>query len=87
LRFSDRPIGALKKNWKWLLLGGVLGGVGITLAFLAFSLGSLGAVTALFKLSMIFVPILGWLFFKEHNIRQRIVGSVIMLVGVILLVT
>lgn len=68
-------------------LSGVLGGVGLTSAMLAFSLTNLGLATAIFKLSMIFTVIFGWLFFKEQNIKDRLLGSAVMLGGVLLLVT
>lgn len=54
---------------------------------MAFSLTKLGYATAIFTLSMPFTVILGWLFFKEKDIKARFLGSVVMLIGVILLVT
>lgn len=66
---------------------GVLGGLGQTTAMIAFSSGNLGAVTSIFKLSMIFTVILGYLFFREVNLKGRLLGSSVMLLGVILLVT
>lgn len=87
MKLSDRPFERVKANLRWFLLVGILGGLGITSAFLAFSLSPLGVATAVFKLSMIFTVILGGLFFKEKNIKERLLGSLVMLVGVILLVT
>jgi len=87
LRLSKKPLEGVRASWKMFLVIGLLGGVGVTSAFIAYSLSPLGVVTAVFKLSMIIVPILGWLFFKEKDIKERILGSLIMLLGVILLVT
>jgi drug/metabolite transporter (DMT)-like permease len=85
-RFSKHPI-KIAKKYLWLfLISGFISGIGQAVAFTAFSLGSLGLVTAIFKLSMLFTVIFGWLFFKERNIRDRLVGSLVMLVGVVLLV-
>ena len=67
-------------------MNGFLGGVGMTSAFNAFNLGKLGLVTAVFKLSVIFTIVWGAIFFQEKNIRNRLLGSMVMLVGVILLV-
>lgn len=68
------------------LLVGLLGGLGQASAFIAFSLTDLGFATAIFKTSILFTVILGWLFLKEHNIKERILGSVIMILGVALLI-
>jgi len=76
----------LKKNFILLFIVGVLGVIGNISAFTTFSLTNLGYATAVFKLSMIFTVILGWVFFKEKNIKDRIIGSSIMLTGVLLLV-
>lgn len=71
----------------FLVAMGLLTGIGQTVAFMAFSLTNLGFATSVFKLSMIFTVLLSWIFFKEKNIKERFIGSVVMLIGVILLVT
>lgn len=85
LNTSKDIIKLTKKYLKLLFLIAVLGALGQAAAFVAFSLTNLGFATAVFKLSMIFSVILGWLFFKEHNIKERLLGSTVMLVGVLLL--
>ena len=75
-----------KKFIPLFFLLGILGGIGLTSAMLAFSLTNLGFATAIFKLSILFTVIFGWLFFKEKNIKDRLLGSIVMLVGVFLLV-
>ena len=84
-KFSKKTVHFAKKYLRLFLLLGLLGGVGQTAGFTAFSLTNLGSVTAVFKLSTIFTVILGWLFFKEKNIKDRLLGSVVMLFGVFLL--
>lgn len=86
VRFSARPIRLIKKNLGFFILAGALGGIGLASAFIAFSLTNLGFATAIFKLSMLFTVIFGRLFFKE-DIKDRLIGSLIMLVGVYLLAT
>ncbi|MFC1626004.1 EamA family transporter [Patescibacteria group bacterium] len=76
----------IKVNFKTLLLIGAVGAVGQTCAYMAFSLTNLGFATAIFKLSMVFTVILGWIFFKEKDIKQRLLGSLVMLIGVTLLI-
>lgn len=84
---SKKPIDIARRHLKLFVLSGFLGGIGMTAAFTAFSLANLGLVTATFKLSMIFTVVLGWLFFKEKEIKSRLLGSIVMLIGVVLLVT
>lgn len=87
LKFSRSPRDVVKKYMRWFVLIGVLGGIGQASAFIAFSLTNLGFATAIFKLSMIFTVLFGWLFFREVNIRDRLLGSLLMLLGVFLLAT
>lgn len=84
--YSNNVKFLIKKNFKRLLLFALLGAVGQAAAFSAFSLTSVGLATALFKLSIIFSVVLGWIFFKEHDIKSRLAGSLVMLSGVALLV-
>ncbi len=64
-----------------LLLAVVLSGIAPLFGFTAIALGFVGYVTALFKLSAVFTIVWAWLFLGEGNIRQRLLGTVVMLVG------
>lgn len=75
----------LKTNYKSLIALGIIGAIGQTFAFTVFTLTKLGCATAVFKLSMVFTVVFGSIFFKEKNIKNKIVGSIIMLLGVILI--
>lgn len=77
---------SVKRNFIFYILIVVLTIVSNISAFTAFSLTNVGYAAAVFKLSMIFTVILGWVFFKEQNIKDRFLGSSIMLLGVYLLV-
>lgn len=84
----SRNILSITKSFLGLfILGGLMASLGQTFAYLAFSLTNLGIATAVFKLSMIFTVVFGWIFFKEHNIKERLLGSFVMLLGISLLVT
>lgn len=85
-KYSKKPLMVVKNNLKLFLLAGVLGGVGQTVAFVTFSLTSLGMATAVFKSGMIFTVMWGWIFFKEKNIKDKLLGSAVMLAGVVLLI-
>lgn len=87
LKFSKNKLEKIKNNSGLLLLVGILGAVGAVVALTAFGLQKLGLVTAIFKLNVIFSVILGAVLFKEKNIKDRLLGSLVMLAGVILLVT
>lgn len=84
-KFSTKPVFFVKRYLKLFVILGILGSVGSAAAFIAFSQAQLGLVTAVFKLSIIFTVILGWIFFKERNIKDRLLGSSVMLTGVVLL--
>lgn len=85
-KLSKNSLQAFKLNYKWFLIAGLISGLAITFAFIAYNLSSLGMVTAVFKSSVLFTVILGWLFFKERNIKEKLLGTLVMLVGVTLLV-
>lgn len=85
-KLSKNPVQAFKLNYKWFLLAGLLGGLGITFAFIAYSTSPLGISTAVFKLSILFTVLFGWVFFKEKDIKEKLLGTIIMLLGVTLIV-
>lgn len=75
-----------KNNWRWFALLAPLGTLAAWAAFTAFSLTSLGLVTSVFKLSVLFTILWGFLFFKEERIKERLLGGVVMILGTLLLV-
>lgn len=87
LKFPLKGYKFAKKYLILFLLLGILGGVGQIAAMMSFASANLGFATAVFKLSIIFSVIFGWIFLKEKNIKDRIIGSSVMLGGVLLLVT
>jgi uncharacterized membrane protein len=64
-----------------LLLAVLIAGIAPPFGFTAIALGLVGYVTALFKLSAVFTIVWAWLFLGEENIRQRLLGTVVMLIG------
>ena len=59
----------------------VLAGTAPLFGFTAIALGLVGYVTALFKLSSVLTIIWAWLFLGEGQIRQRLLGTSVMLLG------
>jgi drug/metabolite transporter (DMT)-like permease len=77
-----------KKGWyglrlhpRALFLAVLIAGIAPLFGFTAIALGLVGYVTALFKLGAVFTIVWAWLFLGEGNIRQRLLGASVMLVG------
>jgi uncharacterized membrane protein len=84
--------GGQRKGWSGLrlhlraiLLAVLIAGIAPLFGFTAIALGLVGYVTALFKLSAVFTIVWAWLFLGEENIRQRLLGTVVMLIGGVLI--
>lgn len=78
-------IGKLFLHRRAFLLAGLIAGVAPVLGYTAFSLGFVGYVTALFKLSTLMTMLWSFLFLKEHGLKERLPASTVMVAGVILL--
>jgi uncharacterized membrane protein len=68
-----------------LILTGLIAGVAPVLGYTAFSLGLVGYVTTLFKLSTLMTVVWSFLFLKERGLAQRLPGSLVMVIGAILI--
>ena len=68
-----------------LFLAALMAGVAPVLGYTVFSLGSVGYVTTLFRLSTIMTVIWSFLFCNEHGISQRLPASSVMVIGAILI--
>lgn len=66
-------------------LAGLIAGVAPVLGYTAFSLGFVGYVTTLFKLSTLMTLLWSFLFLKEKGLSQRLPASALMVTGAILL--
>ncbi len=75
----------LKTNIKLFILFAGISTFGQFAAMNAFSFSNVAYATAVFKLSVLFTVILGGVFFKERNIRERFLGAAVMVLGTILL--
>lgn len=75
----------VKKNIKWFLLNGVGTAFSQAAAYAAFALVFVGYAVSIFRLSTLFIIILGGVFLKEKRIKERLLGASVMLLGAILL--
>ena len=78
-------IGKLFLHRRAFLLAGLIAGVAPVFGYTAFSLGFVGYVTALFKLSTLLTLLWSFLFLKERGLAQRLPASLVMVIGVILI--
>jgi drug/metabolite transporter (DMT)-like permease len=76
----------LKKGMPVLfLLGGVLMAGAEISHFVSLSMAPVSYMISVKRLSLVFGVAMGWLLFREHNIKYRLVGAGIMVLGVFFL--
>ena len=63
------------------MVAALIAGVAPLFGFSAIALGLVGYVTALFKLSAVLTILWAQLFLGEGNVRQRLLGAVVMVAG------
>ena len=80
-------ISQLSLHRRELILAGLIAGTAPILGYTAYSLGFVGYVTTLFKLSTLMTVIWSFLFLKERGLAQRLPGSFVMVIGAILITT
>ncbi len=80
-------LGKLSLHRRDLFLAGLIASIAPVLGYTAFSLGFVGYVTTLFKLSTLMTVIWSFLFLKERGLAQRLPSSLVMVIGVILIAT
>lgn len=80
-------ISKLSLHRRDLFLAGLIAGIAPVLGYTALSLGFVGYVTTLFKLSTLMTVIWSLLFLKEVRVAQRLPGSLVMVIGAILIAT
>jgi uncharacterized membrane protein len=95
LRFSRKEATPAHQNrWKGLrthpralMLAIFIAGVAPLFGFTAIALGFVGYITTLFKLSAVLTILWAWIFLGEGQIRNRLLGASVMIIGGILVVT
>lgn len=82
-----QAIGKLRLHRREWLLAACIAGSAPVLGYTAFSLGLVGYVTALFRLSAVMTVLWASLFLNERHLANRLPGSLIMVTGAILIAT
>ena len=83
---AKQDINTVLKHPKHPIIGGIAQTVSTVLAQATFGLMNIGYATSLFRTSMIFQVYLGGKYFKEKNMKQRIIGTIIILMGAVMIV-
>jgi drug/metabolite transporter (DMT)-like permease len=82
-RIRIKKINIKRYFWIFLLLG-FFSALSQYAAYTAFSLTYVGYANATFKFSSVFMIFLGFIFFKEKNIKEKLLGAAIMLIGAVI---
>lgn len=80
-------ISKLSLHRRDVILAGLIAGIAPVLGYTAFSLGFVGYVTTLFKLSTLMTVFWSFLFLGERGLAQRLPASLVMVIGAILIAT
>lgn len=80
-----KSLKAVKENIKWFAINGVGNAFAQAAAYAAFVLVFVGYATSIFRLSSLFIIILGGVFLKEERIKERLLGASVMILGAIFL--
>ncbi len=80
---STSIICQLRRSWQTLVTIGLLNAVTVASQMTALSLTLVAYVIAIKRTSAVFSVILGWAIFRERGFKARLLGSSIMLLGVI----
>ncbi len=72
-------------NKKFFIIIGFLNACSTILAFSTIGGGSIGIASAIFKLQLLFVLLFSFIFFKDRPKLETIIGSIIMILGVVLI--
>jgi drug/metabolite transporter (DMT)-like permease len=87
LTHAKSAINKLSLHRRDLFVASLIAGIAPVLGYTAFSLGYVGYVTTFFKLSTLMTVIWSFLFLKERGLAQRLPGSVVMVIGAVLIAT
>jgi uncharacterized membrane protein len=85
MRQPARNLGALRAHWRGIGLGTLIAGVAPVFGFTAIGAGPVGYVTAIFKLSAVFTVLWSALLLGESNVRSRLSGAALMVLGAVLI--
>jgi uncharacterized membrane protein len=75
----------IRTRWRGFAALGVIGGIAPLFGYAAFSLGLVGYVSALFKMSSVFALLWAFIFLGEKDVPRRLPGALVIVLGAILI--
>jgi drug/metabolite transporter (DMT)-like permease len=84
---ATRELPLFRQHWRTFLWLALTTGVMQLTTLLTFGQLSVGYSLALFQLSTLISVFLGYRYFREGNIRRRLLGSLVMVCGAVMIVT
>lgn len=85
LKKSEKGLQVIRNNYKVLLPVGFFTALTVVLQMTAISLIFVAYVISIKRTSVIISVLFGYFIFKEKNIKERLLGSIIMVIGVVLI--
>jgi drug/metabolite transporter (DMT)-like permease len=82
---SKNSVQTLKTNYKTFILLGLAFAIMIITQMHAISLHYVSYVIAIKRAGILFSVLIGWLYFKETNIKESLLGTIVMIIGVFIL--
>ncbi len=79
------PFKQVRARLRGFVALGAIGGIAPLFGYAAFSLGLVGYVATLFKMSSVFALLWAFIFLREKDVPRRLPGALIMVVGAILI--
>ncbi len=82
---SKNIVTQIKENFKPIIFSGLAMSFLVVFQMIAMSMALVVYVIAIKRTSALISTFFGWLFFKEKNIKDRLIGAAIMFIGVLLI--
>ena len=82
---ADHPFTQMRVRSRGFVALGIIGGIAPLFGYAAFSLGLVGYVSAMFKMSSVFALLWAFLFLREKDVARRLPGALVMVIGAILI--
>ena len=82
---SSQKLNKIKSKYKLLILVGLFAALTLWTQMAALTLNIVPYIISLKRTSALFSVILGFIFFKERNIKPKLLGSTLMVLGVLLI--